>query len=81
VTDTREIAKPGPGGVPKRRNPFARIALFVRQVVAELRKVVYPTQRQLLTYTVVVLFFVAVMIVFVSLLDQAFGWAMFEVFG
>jgi preprotein translocase subunit SecE len=29
---------------------------------------------------VVVLFFVAVMIVFVTLLDQAFGWAMFEFF-
>ncbi|HEX6233563.1 MAG TPA: preprotein translocase subunit SecE [Jiangellaceae bacterium] len=81
MTDTREIAKPGPGGAPKSRNPFARVALFVRQVVAELRKVVYPTQRSLLTYTVVVLFFVAVMIVFVTLLDQGFGWAMFEIFG
>ncbi len=81
MTDTREIAKPGPGGAPRSRNPFARAALFVRQVVAELRKVVYPTRRQLLVYTTVVMFFVAVLIVFVSLLDQAFGWLMFEIFG
>jgi len=81
VTDTREIAKPGPGGAPRRGNPFARVALFVRQVVAELRKVVYPTRRQLLTYTVVVMFFVAVLIVYVSLLDRGFSWAVFEIFG
>ena len=58
----------------------SRIALFVRQVVAELRKVVYPT-RQLLTYTAVVLVFVAIMIAIVSVLDLAFGWAVFRIFG
>ena len=30
---------------------FAKIALFYRQVIAELRKVVWPTQRELITYT------------------------------
>ena len=63
MTDTREVARQEPGGQP-RRNPLARLALFVRQVVAELRKVVYPTQRRLITYTIVVLIFVAIILTF-----------------
>ncbi|TDD71895.1 preprotein translocase subunit SecE [Jiangella aurantiaca] len=66
---------------PRRRGPFARLSLWTRQVVAELRKVVYPTRKQLLTYTAVVLVFVAIMITVVSLLDLGLGWAMFEIFG
>ena len=37
---------------------FGRIALFYRQVVSELTKVVWPTRNQLTTYTAVVLVFV-----------------------
>ncbi|SDS59848.1 preprotein translocase subunit SecE [Nocardioides scoriae] len=54
---------------------------FYRQVVAELRKVVWPTQQQLVTYFFVVLIFVLVMIAYVSLLDVAFGKAVFALFG
>ena len=54
---------------------------FYRQVIAELRKVVWPTQQQLVTYLIVVLVFVLVMIAYVSLLDVAFGKAVFAVFG
>ena len=54
---------------------------FYRQVVAELRKVVWPTQQQLVTYLIVVLAFVLVMIAYVSVLDVAFGKAVFAVFG
>ena len=54
---------------------------FYRQVVAELRKVVWPTQQQLVTYLIVVLAFVLVMIAYVSVLDLAFGKAVFAVFG
>jgi preprotein translocase subunit SecE len=56
-----------------RRGPIARIALFLRQVVAELRKVVTPTWRELVTYTAVVLGFVVVMMAIVYLLDLGFG--------
>ena len=52
-----------------RRGPFARIALFLRQVMAELRKVVTPTRRELVTYTGVVLGFVIEMMAIVNLLD------------
>lgn len=63
------------------RGPLARISLFVRQVVAELKKVVWPTRKMLLTYTAVVLVFVSLMIAIVSVLDLFFGWAVFKVFG
>ncbi|HWJ67256.1 MAG TPA: preprotein translocase subunit SecE [Nocardioides sp.] len=53
---------------------------FYRQVVAELRKVVYPTRDQLVTYFFVVLAFVLVMIALVSLLDLGLGKLAFEVF-
>ncbi len=42
---------------------------FYRQVVAELRKVVWPTQEQLVTYFIVTLVFVAFFMTLVSLLD------------
>ncbi|HMG29094.1 MAG TPA: preprotein translocase subunit SecE [Jiangellaceae bacterium] len=79
-TATPERGRPQQRGGLARLRP-ARIALFVRQVVAELRKVVYPTRQQLLTYTAVVLVFVGIMIAIVSVLDLAFGWAIFRIFG
>lgn len=54
---------------------------FIRQVIAELRKVVWPTQEQLRTYFIVVLAFVLVMMALVSLLDLGFGRAAFAIFG
>ena len=54
---------------------------FYRQVVAELRKVVYPTQEQLVTYFIVVMVFVVFMMTLVSLLDLGFGKLTFAVFG
>jgi len=64
-----------------RRGPFARIALFLRQVVAELRKVVTPTRRELVTYTGVVLGFVIVMMAIVYVLDIAFSALVVFLFG
>jgi len=56
-------------------------ATFYRQVVAELRKVVWPTQQQLVTYFVVILAFVVVIMAIVSLLDLGFGKLAFAIFG
>ena len=56
-------------------------ATFYRQVVAELRKVVWPSQQQLITYFVVVLVFVVVLTAIVSLLDLGFGKLVFAIFG
>ncbi len=65
----------------KRGGLFARIALFVRQVVAELKKVVRPTRSELVTYTSVVLVFVAVVMAFVTGVDLVIGKLTFWVFG
>ena len=64
------------GAAPKRTS----IPTFYRQVVAELRKVVYPTQEQLVTYFIVVMVFVVVMMTIVSLLDLGFGKLVFAIF-
>jgi len=53
---------------------------FYRQVVAELRKVVWPTREQLITYYIVVMVFVLVMMTIISLLDLGFGQLVFEIF-
>ena len=64
-----------------RRNPFARIALFIRQVIGELKKVVTPTRKELFSFTAVVLVFVAIMMAIVWAMDQLFGLLVLYVFG
>jgi len=64
-----------------RRSPFARVALFLRQVIGELRKVVTPTRRELVNYTLIVLGFLVVMMALVTGLDYLFGWVVSVVFG
>jgi preprotein translocase subunit SecE len=56
-------------------------ALFYRQVVAELRKVIWPTRKELVTYAVVVVIFIAVMMVIIAGYDYAFASAVQWVFG
>ena len=60
---------------------FARIGLFVRQVIGELRKVVTPTRKELINMTLVVLVFVVIVMGIVTGLDLAFGKAVLWIFG
>ncbi len=60
---------------------FARVGLFYRQVVNELKKVVWPTREMLTTYTAVVLVFVAFIIAVVSIFDLVLTKIVFWVFG
>jgi preprotein translocase subunit SecE len=64
-----------------RGNPISRLVRFFREVVAELRKVIWPTRRELITYTTVVLVFVTVMVAIVAGLDLAFAKGVLAVFG
>ncbi len=68
---------------PREKKPsvFSRIALFIRQVFGELRKVITPTRQELLKYTGVVLGFVVVMMAIVYGLDVLFVWLTAFVFG
>ena len=79
MTDSKAV--PGPrergsrdkGRSDKRTSPTT----FYRQVVAELRKVVWPTQQQLVTYFFVVMVFVAFMMALIAGLDLAIGKLIF----
>ena len=55
------------------RNPFMRLWTFLKEVLVELRKVVTPTRKELIRYTLVVLVFVVFMMLLVSGLDLLFG--------
>jgi len=75
VSESKAVRGPRDTG-PQRTS----LPTFYRQVVAELRKVVYPTREQLTTYFIVVMVFVVIMMAIVAGLDLAFGRLAFEVF-
>ncbi|MFB6893884.1 preprotein translocase subunit SecE [Kitasatospora sp. NPDC056327] len=64
-----------------KKGPFARLALFYRQIIAELRKVVWPSRNQLMSYTSVVVVFVVIVMAFVAGLDYGFSKASLWIFG
>jgi preprotein translocase subunit SecE len=64
-----------------RRSPFGRLSLFIRQVVNELKKVVTPTRKELVSFTLVVLVFVVIMMAIVGGLDWVFSLAVNYIFG
>ena len=76
VGQTRTPSKPAKGSE-RGGNPVSRwfraLALFVSQILDELRKVVRPTRAELWQYTIVVIVFVVVMMAFVSGMDFGFG--------
>lgn len=86
MTQTREsapAAQPAGSGRGRGKQPGypARIANYNRQVVAELRKVLWPTRNELVTYTIVSVVFVTAMVAYVGLLDFGFTKFVFHVFG
>ncbi|WP_432831964.1 preprotein translocase subunit SecE [Dactylosporangium sp. CA-092794] len=62
-------------------NIFVRLVNFIREVVAELRKVIWPTRKELGTYTLVVVVFVIVMLAIVGGLDLGFAKLVLWSFG
>ena len=77
MTDSKAVRGPRErSGSAKRTS----IPTFYRQVVAELRKVVWPTRDQLVTYFIVVMVFVLIMMTLVSLLDLGLGKLAFSIF-
>ncbi|NJQ02973.1 preprotein translocase subunit SecE [Streptomyces zingiberis] len=80
-SDEADDKKARRGGKRGKKGPLGRLALFYRQIVAELRKVVWPTRNQLTTYTTVVIIFVVIMIALVTVIDFGFGEVVKYVFG
>ena len=67
--------------VARRRNPFAAIVQFIREVFTELSKVVTPTRKELISYATVVLIFVVLMMLLIFGLDALAVWIMATLFG
>ena len=76
-TAPEKPARPGRPAKAERTTPL----LYVRQVIAELRKVIWPTRKELVTYTTVAIVFILVMTGIVTGLDYGFTKLVFEVFG
>jgi preprotein translocase subunit SecE len=82
ATQTRgQSAERRSGSGAAARRDRTSLALFIRQVAAELRKVIWPTRNELVTYTAAALVFVIIMSAIVLTLDYGFTKLMFWVFG
>jgi preprotein translocase subunit SecE len=53
---------------------------FLREVRGELRKVAWPTRSEVINYSIIVLFTVAILTAYIALLDFGFGEAIFRLF-
>ena len=62
-------------------NPLVFVYNYLKQVVAEMRKVIWPNRKQMLTYTSVVLAFLAFMVALVGLADFGLAKLVLLVFG
>ena len=75
-TKTAKAKADGPS-----RNPILYVINYLKQVVAELRKVIWPNRKQMITYTSVVLVFLAFMVALISGVDLGLGKLVSLVFG
>ena len=71
----RRPTKSGPAK-PERTSP----PVFVREVRSELRKVVWPTRKELITYTTVAVVFILIMVGLVTGADTALTKLVFIIF-
>jgi len=81
VTQTGQSAERRSGSGRADKRDRTTPAVFVRQVAAELRKVIWPTRRELGTYTAVALVFVIIMTAIVTSLDYGFTKLVLEIYG
>ncbi len=63
------------------RNPIAFVQNFLREVLAELRKVIWPNRKQMVSYTTVVLVFLVFMVTLIGLADLGLAKLVMTVFG
>jgi preprotein translocase subunit SecE len=72
-TETPSARPPAGGG--------GKPARFVRESVSEMRKVLWPSRSELVTYGAVVIVFVVIMVAIVAGLDIGFAKLVLLVFG
>jgi len=69
-----------PSARPARGRGFGPMR-YVRESVSEMRKVLWPSRNELVTYSIVVIVFVVIMVAIVAGLDFGFAKLVLEVFG
>ena len=62
-------------------NPFVFVFTYLKQVVGELRKVIWPNRKQMSSYTSVVLAFLVFMVTLIGLVDLGLAKLVMMVFG
>lgn len=80
-TQKDKAKKPNKAGSTSSINPFVFVYTYLKQVVAEMRKVIWPNRKQMLTYTSVVLVFLAFMVAVVGGADLGLSKLVLLVFG
>ena len=63
------------------RNPITFVVTYLKQVIAELRKVIWPNRKQMVSYTMVVLVFLAFMVALIGVVDLGLAKLVLLVFG
>ena len=87
MADIETEDAPAPRSEPTERDGWwlsraiASLSRFFREIVSELRKVIWPSRQELITYTIVVVVFVVIMVSIVALLDIGFAKLVVAVFG
>ncbi|MDA2892038.1 preprotein translocase subunit SecE [Mycolicibacterium sp. BiH015] len=73
---TAKKPKDGPS-----RNPIAFVINYLREVVGELRKVIWPNRKQMASYTTVVLLFLIFMVAMIGGVDLGLAKLVTWIFG
>ncbi|UXA18873.1 preprotein translocase subunit SecE [Mycobacterium sp. SMC-4] len=73
---TAKKPKDGPS-----RNPITFVLNYLAEVIGELRKVIWPNRKQMVTYTIVVLLFLAFMVTLIGLADLGLAQLVSMIFG
>jgi preprotein translocase subunit SecE len=76
----KKAKKPKASGDPS-SNPLVFVLTYLKQVVAELRKVIWPNRKQMGSYTSVVLAFLVFMVTLIGLVDLGLAKLVLLVFG
>lgn len=77
----KDSKKPAKKDVKKKGNIFKKIGKFFKDVVSELKKVTWPSRKNLISYTIAVLVFVAIMMIVIYGIDSGAAAAIQAIFG
>lgn len=72
----KKVKKDGPT-----RNPFVFVWTYLKQVVAEMRKVIWPNRKEMVSYTSVVLVLLVFMVTLISFADMGLARLVVLIFG